>query len=179
MSRSDLRAEDGMSMVEAMVAIAVLIVGLLATFVVLDGSRELTTVSERKQVAVHRAEDQLERLKTISFARLELVSAPVCPAPCSADDPRAQVTGTNYDWDASSATNAVEPLVVVGATPNPDAITSHTTWSDGRFAGTLDVFVTTAGTDLKRVTVAVKLDGASEPRRPILLSTLVSRQAAP
>lgn len=179
MSRDELRAEEGMSMVEAMVAIAVLIVGLLATFVVLDGSRELTTVSERKQVAVHRAEDQLERLKTISFARLELAATPVCPTPCPANDPRAQVSGTNYDWDASSTTNPVEPLVVVGATPNPDAVTSRTTWSDGRFTGTLDVFVTTAGTDLKRVTVAVRINGAGEPQRPILLSTLVSKQAAP
>ena len=167
-----------MGMVEAMVAAAVLLGGLLSTFLVLDGSRDLTTVSERKEVAVHRAERELERVQAIPYAQLELAAQPTAATPGDALDPRALVSGTNYDWDLTSATNPLEALVIKApAATNPDAITSRQTWSDGRMSGTLDTFVTTAATGLKRVTVAVRLDGTQRPRSPIYMSTLVSQQA--
>lgn len=175
-----LRAEDGMTLIEVMVAASILVGGLVATFMVLDGSRELATVSERKEVMVHRAEDELERIRAIPYAALELTALPGAATAGDLYDPRAGVSGSTYDWDQSSATNPAEPLVVKDpAATNPDAVTPRTSWTDGRYGGTLDVFVTNAGTDLKRVTVAVRLNGSEEPRRPILLSTFVSRQANP
>ena len=175
--------EEGMTIVEAMVAALVLAVGMLGTFVVLDGSNRHATVSERKEVAVHRAEDELERVQSIPFATLELADTPTCSAPCAdTDDPRRHIVPgppATYDWDWDSATNAAEPLVIKApAAVNADAIVSRRPWSDGRFSGTLDTFVTTAATDLKRVTIAVRLDGSQAPRRPIVLSTLVARPPA-
>lgn len=179
MSLETLRREDGMGMIEAMTAVAVLLGALLATFTVLDSSRDLVTVSERKEAAVHRAETKLEQLRTIHFASLELASAPGSPAAGDANDPRSWVGGgspPSFDWDRSSTTNANEPLVV-RTTVNPDAVTSRETWSDGTFSGTIDSFVSTAGSGLKRVTVAVRLNGTQKPRTPIVVSTLISQQA--
>ena len=172
-----------MTIVEAMVAALVLAAGMLGTFVVLDGSNRHATVSERKEVAVHRAEDELERVRSIPYATLELAETPACDTPCpDADDPRSHIVAgspATYDWDWDSTTNAAEPFVVKDPlATNADAIVSRRPWTDGRFSGTLDTFVTTAATDLKRVTIAVRLNGAQAPRRPIVLSTLVARPPA-
>jgi type II secretory pathway pseudopilin PulG len=179
MFRDALRREDGMGMIEAMTAVAVLLGALLATFTVLDGSRDLVTVSERKEAAVHRAETKLEQLRTIPFATLELASAPGAPTVGDANDPRSWVgagSPPSFDWDRSSTTNPNEPLVIRTAV-NPAAVTPRETWTDGAFSGTVDTFVSTAGSGLKRITVAVRLNGAEKPRAPIVVSTLISQQA--
>lgn len=164
-----------MTVIEAMVASLVLVTGVLSTFAVIDGSRDLTTISERKEAAAHRAQLELERTKAIPFATLELASAPGT----SADplDPRSQVSGSpaSYDWDQASASNPLEQLAVATG-PNADAIAPRTAWQDGRYGGTVDTFVTRVATDLKRVTVAVRLDGDQGPRRAVIVSSLVSRQ---
>ncbi len=166
-------------MIEAIVAATILVGALAATFTVLDGSRDLVTVSERKEAAVHRAQTRLEQLRTIPFATLELDAAPGAPAAGDANDPRSWVapgSPPTFDWDRSSATNANEPLVI-RTTVNPDAVAPRQTWSDGVFSGTVDTFVSTAGSGLKRVTVAVRLNGPQRPRGPIVVATLISQQA--
>jgi hypothetical protein len=170
--------EAGMSIVEAMVAAALLLTGIVATFTVLDGSRKLVTASERTEAAVHRGQQQLERAKAIAFDSLELSAAP--GPPTGADDPRAAVvagTPPRYDWDQASGTNATEPLDIkaVGVA-NADALAPRESFDDGRISGTVDTFVTEVSAGLKRVTVAVWLNGDRPPRRPVLGSTLVSPQ---
>jgi Tfp pilus assembly protein PilV len=172
-----LRAEEGFGMIEALSAAMVLLVGIVSTFLVLDGSRKLTTVSERKEVAVHRAQSELERIRAIPFAQLELDTAPSAPVAGDTLDPRLQVSGSDYDWDAASPSNALEPLVIRSAA-NPDAIAPRQAWTDGRVSGTLDTFVTTSAAGLKRVTVAVRLDGTEPPRAPILLATLITQHGS-
>jgi Tfp pilus assembly protein PilV len=172
--RSRLRREDGFTLIEGLVAALVLVTGLLGTLTALDGSRQLTTTAERQTIATHRAEQQIERIRAIPFASLELASAPGTST--DPNDPRSGVSGTSYDWDRQSASNALEALAIKpAAATNPDAIAPRTTWSDGRYSGTLDTFVTTVIADkLKRVTVAVKLDGTARPRTPIYVTTLAS-----
>jgi hypothetical protein len=174
-----LAAEDGMSLIEAMVAAALLLTGIVGTFTLLDGSRKLVSTSERTEAAIHRGQQQLERARAIPFASLELSTAPA--ASTGPDDPRAAVvagTPPRYDWDATSATNATEPLdVKAAAATNPDAIAPRQTFDDGRISGSVDTFVTDVSTDLKRVTVAVWLNDNRPPRKPVVVSSLMSPQA--
>lgn len=161
------RDERGISIVEATGAATILLVGVLGTFLALDGASRHATVSERKEVAVHRAELELERVRALTYDQVGLTAAPGAPA--GTDDPRSGVSGANYDSDPASAP-AAEPLVIGGT----GTVVPRTTWTDGRFSGTLDVFVTQVATGLKRVTVAAKLDGTERPRKPIYTATLVA-----
>jgi hypothetical protein len=166
-----------MTIVEVMVAATLLAGGIIGALTALDGSRKLNGTSERKEIAIHRGQQELERVRTIPFAQLELASAPATSA--DPTDARFHVSGgTHYDWDHSSAANPLEPLAI-SADPaaNPDAIVSRRSWSDGRHSGTLDTFVTAVDPKLKRVTVAVKVGGGQQPRRPVVVSTLVSQAA--
>jgi len=165
-----------MGIVEAITAATILVVGLLATFAVLDGSRELVTTSERKEIAAHRAERELERLSAIPFANLALASLPGAPAAGDTEDPRSWVSGSSFDWDRASASNASEALVVDAS--SPDAATPRQTFTDGATSGTIDTFVTTVATGLKRITVAVRLDGDRPPRRATIAATFTSDQSA-
>ena len=174
--RRTLAGEAGMGLVEALVAATILLGGILATLSVIDSSRSLGTVNERKQTAIHRAEQQLEKARAIPYAQLELKDAPVFSA--TADDPRQHVvTGPplKYDWDQTTPTTNAEALVV--NTASTQNLYTHEACDCGRYSGWVDTFVTQVGTDLKRVTVAVKLDGATAPRKATLVSTLISRQA--
>lgn len=172
-----LRSEDGMGIIEAMAAAMILLVGILSTFAVLDGSRNLVTVSERKEVAVHQGELALEEMAARPFADIEI--EPPLPATAGdANDPRANVLAGPPASYRSDPANPLEPLVTEPVAAG-GAPASRTTWNDQRISGTVDTFVTAVGgtTDLKRVTVAVRLNGNQGPIRPIYLSTLVSEQA--
>ena len=184
MSSSDrllqgLRAEDGMGIIEAMVAAMILLVGILSTFAVLDGSRNLVTVSERKEVAVHQGELALEEMAARPFADIE-TEPPDLTGLVAGDtnDPRSGVVAGTPSTYRSDAANPLEPLVTEAVAPG-GAPASRTTWNDQRISGTVDTFVTAVGgtTDLKRITVGVRLNGTQGPVRPTYLSTLVSEQA--
>jgi Tfp pilus assembly protein PilV len=168
------RAEDGLSIVEVMVAALVLVGAIAGCLVALDGARSLTTTSERQEVAVHRAQQELERIKAIPFANLGLEALPQRTG--GSGDARHYVSpnGLQYDWNHTTGSNPDEAIVL---STSADRITSHREWNDGRYSGMLDVFVTTVDSRLKRVTVAVKLDGQEEPRNAIVVSTLVSAAA--
>jgi len=173
--------ERGIGIVEAVVSAALLLTGIVAALTVLDGSRELTSVTERFQTAVHHGEQALEQARAADVAALA-TTAPASANTGDTGDPRRFVSGTSFDWDMDTGTAAPEPLVV-----RADGLPSRTRWGteatggDGRVAGTIDRFVTTASSEppvLKRVTVVVRVDGGS-PARPVVLSSLVSAGSAP
>jgi hypothetical protein len=173
-ARERLAGEAGITIVETIVAALILVGGLLSTFVVFDGSRDVTTVSERQETAVHRAERQLELVRSMPFAEVATATAP--GAATGPSDPRAHVVAGSppkYDWDQQAPTTNAETLVVSAASPIP----AREPCDCGRFAGQVDTFVTSVATDLKRISVAVTLEGSLPPRRAIVASTLVSRQA--
>jgi Tfp pilus assembly protein PilV len=171
-----LSGEAGMTIVEVLVAAAILVGGLVAALSVFAGSSRNVTTSERKEIAVHQGERELERLRVIAFDQLALAGTP--GAATDAHDPRAHVvagTPPRYDWDWASADNATEPLVIASSPSAPDATPPRRTWSEGRFTGTTDVFITSVDARLKRVLVAVRLDGDQAPRRATVLSTLIAK----
>lgn len=85
MSRADkraLRSEAGITIVEAVVAATILLIGLLAGFLALDSASSAGKTAERQAIAAAVAERQTERLLAMSWT--ELVH---CKAPQQSSDP--------------------------------------------------------------------------------------------
>ena len=172
-----LRGEDGFSLIELLAALSILAVGILGVVATLDRTRDAVTTSEVRQTAVHRAERELERLRTVPYDQLALASLPTASA--NQADPAFYVQGSNYQWDPADASR-VAPLVTGGA------LAPHTTWSDGRMRGTLQTYVTTyvdpavGGAPLaKRVVVGVTVDGRWSLSRPTTVATVVHQPPPP
>ncbi len=178
--------EGGFTLIEVVFAAAIAGVGLLGTVVTFDASRNLVSLSERKEAAVHRGEREIERILSMNYEQVGLSTAPVS----SGDpvDPAYYVTsGTSptYRWSQREGAPpphteylAIDPAGEVSSAPEP--------WTDGRLRGRIQRFVTwvndaqcpetlcEGGGDYKRVTVAVSFDQPNGPAKPILLSTLIA-----
>jgi prepilin-type N-terminal cleavage/methylation domain-containing protein len=171
-----LNAEDGFTLFELLIAMAVTAVGLMALVSSMDHSRDLVSTSEKTEVAAHQAERQMERVLALSY------SAVAHPAlPTHSDDtasPLHYVSGTSYQWDQGD-TGPTSGTLVVDATNGSTVINSQE-WQDSesRLEGEVHSFVTwrdatcTAAGCPKRVTVAVTVEGPRPLRRPVLISTI-------
>ena len=181
--RCQAAPEDGFTLIEVMFAAAITVIGLLATILTFDTSRDLVSVSERKEAAVHRGEREIERILALRYEDVALQSLPAS----SGDplDPAYYVSGSTYRWNQSPGAPppTTEPLVT-----DPDGAIDPVprAWTDGRLSGRIQTFVTwvndpvcaealCGGTaDYKRVTVAVTVEGPTGPDKPILLSSFVA-----
>jgi Tfp pilus assembly protein PilV len=76
MLRSRARVEEGIGMIEVLVAGFVVTVGLLALIGAFNGARRLTLLSERRTAMAHRAQLELERLQTYPYSELAMISKP-------------------------------------------------------------------------------------------------------
>ena len=85
------RGESGMTMVETLVAMSILIVGLVGAFGAFDGVRRLGTIAEKKQEASRYAQRELEHMRSLGFAYLYLSSTPA-----NSNDSRGIVASGNY-----------------------------------------------------------------------------------
>ena len=183
--RRRLRSQSGFTLIEMLVACTITTIGVMAVLTTFDSSRSLVSQAERKEAAIHQAERELERIKSLPYAKVALTSAPV-PSE-SPRDPRywVQPDGT-YRFDHKVG-GRQEPLDVQ---PGVGGIATKLDWTDGRVTGELHTFVTKmANADLdgapgqsypKRVTVAVRVDGRDAPRIPVVVSGLLyDRDPAP
>lgn len=75
-SRPDLRAEDGITIVEAMIAAAILLVVLLAGFLAMESSSNATKSAERQAIAAAAGERELDRLAGLPYAQIVHCTAP-------------------------------------------------------------------------------------------------------
>src|SRR3712207_117132 len=64
------RDEEGIGTVELLVAILVITVGILAFAGTIDVSRGLTNQSEVKEVAIHQAQREVERIQSLGFTKV-------------------------------------------------------------------------------------------------------------
>lgn len=177
-------------MVELMLAVLIITLGIAAFASTVDVSRGLTNQSELKEVAVHRAQREIDRIQSLSFSKV------------------AHPTGTNFSLTGESLASRI----VSGTEPRfkwnrkDDAVSEPlvtnaqgkvqlgpTSWSDGRFSGKVFRFVTWAddaacaglilsplcpnSRNYKRVTVVVTIKGFNDPLKPVWYSTLVSDPA--
>jgi type II secretory pathway pseudopilin PulG len=183
------RAESGFTSIELILAMMVAIVGVISLVGTLDVSRRVTTYSEMKEGASHVAEQAMEELRALEYGELAL-NGNVMPS--SSSDPNnpahyLQGGGTTYLWDQEAGAplgHTAEPLVIDATDGQVPAIAES--WSDGRVQGKIYRYVTCASaaaedcdqgpdtSSYKRVIVAVTVESALGPQKPILVSTLVS-----
>jgi len=118
-----LRSEEGFSLVEVLIAALILTVGMVGSLGALDAATKSTFSAQRHEQSIALAQREMEKLTAVSFARLELDTAPAAIADASnnPEDPRAYVSGANFQILASYHDRAAgaptgspgsEPLVI-------------------------------------------------------------------
>jgi prepilin-type N-terminal cleavage/methylation domain-containing protein len=125
-----LRREGGFTIPEVLVAIVLLATGAVAVMGVVDTSTRNTYRAEQTQVAINRAQQELESLRQLDYGQVALTSTPAHAT--DPNDPTYRVSGNNFDTDRDPAvTNNSEMVVngvsgVAGGTiaPGPTAFTS-------------------------------------------------------
>ncbi len=191
MKQQRIAAEDGLSLVELLVAMTVLVVGILAFIQATVPSQRSITSSEVLATEADVADQEIDRIVSLGYAGVGLASAPTQSS--NPDDPRYYVrSGNRFQWDRDVAAND-EPLCLPATGCTGSLATGPITWSSGQMTGSLYRYVTwvddpcdpTASpqkcpttTDYKRITLAVTHSGAGYPKTPYLVSTIVADPSA-
>src|SRR3954451_6075808 len=181
-SRLALEREGGFTVIEALVAAVVLIAGMLATFGVIQAATRNTERAKSTQVALDRAQQELEKLRSLTTAQLAMTATP--PHSTDTANPDYRVSGGQFavsrgqpNGPSPVAPSGYADMVVnggsafgggfiVGGTVNP----GPTSFTTGSVQGTIYRYIVWRndpncpstkcnGTqDYKQIIVAVKLD---------------------
>lgn len=162
-----LRDERGMTLIELMVSALICAVGIMATIVVLDTSREVSVKAEHRESMAHQAEREIERIMELPWAEFAHTVAPASSP--IAGNPASYVNGGSYAYDRSNP-SASEPFAIA---PTGQVAATSAAWTDGqtRLGGNVHRFVTQVSTNARRVTVVVTGNGAKAPA-PVLVSSI-------
>jgi Tfp pilus assembly protein PilE len=162
-----MRHEEGFTVVEVIIAAVILLVGVLTALTAMTAARKLSLVSERRTSMAHRAQLELERVKSLPYGQIALTSAASSGAGAWSTTASAYTyvsvpggscpaspagTAPTYQPDhRAGGSTATEPLVINGctytisgsATPTTTgALAPVTAWSDGNLSGYVYDFVT-------------------------------------
>jgi Tfp pilus assembly protein PilV len=202
--RARWRQEAGMSLIEVLIAMLVLVVEMLAVFDGISSAKRGTTAAERSAVLAQAGEQALQAIEALPYADIADSATPTKTSTTNTQDPTYYLStctaGTCYQWDPSSQ-SATEPVAVdtvnglvnpgpttgVVAAPNITGCTTAST-SACRITYSIYRFVTNvtdsvcsqsgvtcpSTTSYKRITVAVRNTGPGPPFNPVYLSTFVS-----
>jgi prepilin-type N-terminal cleavage/methylation domain-containing protein len=180
-----VRREDGFTLIEVLIAVALMSMGVAATMRVFGAAGRTTVRAQQHEVAVQQAQAELDRLAALRYGELALTAMPM-----SSSDPKhpgSKVSGGNF----SVRPDLTEPLVMVpgaGATasvePGPHTFAVGT--GGGTTTGQLYRYVTwrdencplslcEGGQDTKRVIVAITLTPppGTAAAQPVWVSTIV------
>jgi hypothetical protein len=182
-----LRCERGLTLIEVVVTAAILMVGMLGTFSAFTGAKRTTLAAQHREVAVHQAQREIEKLTTRTYAQLKLTAQP--QASLDPANPGSRVIGAYF----KTRPDLTEPLVLpsdpgpsglVSPGPEPFSVAAGNSVVSGnvyRYVTWRDEHCTAeacAGTqNTKRVIVAVTIDGSDQragPRRPIFMSWIAT-----
>jgi hypothetical protein len=170
---ASLRGEEGLTVVEVLVAAVIMIVGGLAVLQVVDATARNNYRAEQSQVVSNRLQEEMEKIKQLPFDQIALTAIPADTFDTT--DPRWRTSGTNFA--VTQQGGSPQPLVynggalygggsVEGGTIDPTPIM----FTSGDVHGTIHRFVVwdnddscseadcPGAQDLKRVIVAVSLD---------------------
>jgi hypothetical protein len=170
-----LRREDGLTVVEVLVAAVIMIVGGLAVLQVVDSTVRNNYRAEQSQVVSNRLQEEMEKVKQLPFDQIALTGIPADTSDTT--DPRWRTSGTNFA--VTQQGGSTQPLVynggslygggsVEGGTIDPTPIP----FTSGDVHGMIYRFVVwdnddtcsetecPGSQDLKRVVVAVRVDTA-------------------
>lgn len=174
--RAAVSAQGGFTVVEAMVAGLMLIVGALGALQLIDASTRNTYRAEESQVALNRIQRELEVVHRLSYEEIALNTSTPPAFSSDENDPRHRMSGSDFALDRDGTSLA--PLVYNGSalegggTVTDGVVSPSTTFSSGDVSGTVYRFVVwqndsacpesrcPGDQDLKRVVIAVKLDRA-------------------
>jgi prepilin-type N-terminal cleavage/methylation domain-containing protein len=185
-----IRNQDGFSLVELLIAMALTAVGIAATLSVFGASGRTTVISQNTEVGAQQAQAELDRLSKLKYGELALTSTPSNSS--NPKNPNYRVSGSNFDVRSG----LTEPLVTEageGATakvdPGPSTfavgqagstitgkIYRYVTWRDEN----CPTNVCDGAQNTKRVIVAVSLDPTanSVQRNPLWFSTVIADPSA-
>lgn len=161
------RKEGGFTIVEVLVAILILVMGALATFGLLTDAIRNTQRAKGTQVALDRAQQEIEALRSLPYKQLALTATPT--AETNRLSPNYRVLAGTFalvreppSSYANMFVNAVEGKVLPGPEPFSSGDVSgkiyrYVVWRKDEKCGT----ACSSGQDFKQVVVAVKLDKRS------------------
>jgi type II secretory pathway pseudopilin PulG len=159
--------EGGFTVVEVVVAILVLGLATLATLQIFDASRRNAFRTEQTQVAINRAQRELEQIRQLEYDQVALTSAPGTSS--DPTDPRHRVSGSNFALNRDGTNQAELVIGRVNGVGSGSVDPGPTPFSSGDVSGRIYRFVVwqnddeclsacSPSHDYKRVVVAVKLD---------------------
>lgn len=162
------RDERGVTVVEAMVAALLLVIGALAVLQLIDTTTRNSYRVEESQVVANRLQSELEEIRGLPYGEVALTTAPATTS--DPGDPRGRVNATSTQFALRRDGAEIADLVVDAAgavTPGPEP------FQVGDVSGKIYRFVVwqndyrceeslCPGTqDRKRIVVAVRLDEAA------------------
>jgi type II secretory pathway pseudopilin PulG len=177
------RDEDGMTMIEVLVAALILIVSSLAVLGIVDAATRNDYRAEQSQVVNDVLQQQLEKIRLLPYDEVALTEQPLSSS--NANDPNSRVSGTQFNirrtdsplkdlvYNGGASQKPGEDTVSEGVIQPTDPASPTTAgdfpsrFTSGDVSGTIyryvvwdqcsDVTLPCTGY-LKRVVVAVKLD---------------------
>jgi hypothetical protein len=111
LARRLVRDEDGFTLIEIITATFLLVTGLMAVASTFDYSRDLTSQSEMKESAVHRAQREIEKVHSLDYSKIGHLTEPTVTSG-DPNDPRSRISAGNFRYDPKDNTKS-EPLMVV------------------------------------------------------------------
>jgi type II secretory pathway pseudopilin PulG len=189
--RAPNRSEQGFTLIEALVATTLMVVGIAVTLGVFGASGRTTVAAQRTDVASEQAQGALDQLGTMAYGKLGLTSTPTTST--NPLNPNSRVSGTTLtitpslsesfvlSSDSGQSAAAVDPTPTTFAVGTANGtvtgkIYRYVTWRDENCpAGICD------GThNTKRITVAVTIDAAGTftARAPVWVSQIIPDPSA-
>jgi prepilin-type N-terminal cleavage/methylation domain-containing protein len=188
------RTDRGFTLVELLVAVTLLSVGVAATIGVFASSGRGALTAQRTDVAVQKAQAEVDKLASLKYGELALTSAPVPST--DPKNPNSRVSGTTFNVKPGLA----EPLVLTAGTgstakvePGPDTFSvglggspitgkvyRYVSWRDEGSCSNTSNALCTSSQDTKRVTVAITLDASPTQvaPKPIWISSVIADKNA-
>jgi prepilin-type N-terminal cleavage/methylation domain-containing protein len=111
--RSRARLEEsGFTLIEMLMAVTLLTFGAIATIGVFSSSKKVSVVAQRQEVAVHQAQRELERLRSLPYDKIGLVAKPAI-----ADRLESNPNKVGYYVDAGTTDGSSFTVRSLGAQP--------------------------------------------------------------
>ncbi len=174
-----MRREQGFALVETLVAVLVLAAGAIAVLGVVDASTRNTFRAEQTQVAINRAQRELEQIRHLAYEDVALTTTPA--ASSDPEHPGYRINGSDFavGWDGATPSD-YEQMVVknIGGVTDGSVSPGPTSFSSGDVGGKVYRYVVWRNDpscqlvpnstidacpgpqDYRRVVVIVKLDDA-------------------
>lgn len=117
MTRRQAHSEDGFTIVEVLIAALILVAGAIATFGVLASATVNTQRAKATQIALSRAEQEMEALRSLSDEELALTTAPSHSSEES--NPSYRVNNGKFALTREPSPSEYKELVVNGGVKYP------------------------------------------------------------